>query len=192
MNVDDIANYPNLATELQLVQDALDRNISILGICLGAQLLAKALGGSVHRAPAPEIGWHDVDVNADGQSDCVLSGFGARSQVFQWHEDNIELPSNVVHLASSPKCAAQAFRCGEHAYGFQFHLEANKPLIERWLNVPDHQADLDAGRDVVDPDRIRAKMSQSVGPLRALSQQTFARWIDRFDLTPRRRTLASR
>ncbi len=192
MNADDVATYPNLADEVRIIHEALERDILILGICLGAQLLAKALGGTVLAGGAREIGWHDVDVTDEGQRDPVLSTFGSQSEVFQWHDDTIELPSDVVHLASSKACPAQAFRYGEHAYGFQFHLEADRPLIERWLKVSDHQAALQAGPDVVDPDRIREKISDSIGPLMALSDQTFSRWIERFELPPRRRTLSSR
>ncbi len=192
MNADDVATYPNLADEVRIIHEALERDISILGICLGAQLLAKALGGAVRPGGAREIGWYDVNVTDAGQRDPVLSTFGSKSEVFQWHEDNIELPSDVVRLASSRACAAQAFPYGEHAYGFQFHLEADRPLIERWLQVPDHRAALEAEPDVVDPDRIREKISDSIGPLKALSDQTFSRWIERFELPPRRRTLSSR
>jgi len=192
MNADDVATYPFLAEEIRIIHEALERDISILGICLGAQLLAKALGGAGRAGGAREIGWHDVDVTDEGQRDPVLSTFGTRSEVFQWHEDNIDLPSDGVHLASSKACPIQAFRYGEHAYGFQFHLEADTPLIERWLQVPDHRAALEAESEVVDPERIREKIRDSIGPLMALSDQTFSRWIDRFELTPRRRMLSSR
>lgn len=191
MNVNDVANYPYLANELTLVKEALDRDISILGICLGAQLLAKALGGTVQRGPVREIGWYDVDVTEEGQRDPVLCTFGERSEVFQWHEDVIDLPSNVVHLASSPLCHAQAFRYGEHAYGFQFHLEVNQPIVERWLPELSNDAARYDDRNFVDPDHIRAKMSHSMEPMMALSHQTFSRWIGRFDVAPRRHTFSS-
>lgn len=192
MNADDIPTYPFLVEEVRIIHEALERDISILGICLGAQLLAKALGGAVRAGATREIGWHDVDVTDEGQRDPVLSIFGAQREVFQWHEDNIDLPPDAVRLASSKACPVQAFRYGEHAYGFQFHLEANTPLIERWLQVPDHRDALKAESRVVDPERIREKIRGSIGPLMALSDQTFSRWIDRFELTPRRRILSSR
>lgn len=190
MNADQVADYPHLATELALIAEALERDISILGICLGAQLLAKALGGSVLAGAGREIGWHDVDVTDHGRDDPVLASFGSRSEVFQWHDDIIELPRNVVHLASSDNCPAQAFRHGHHAYGFQFHLEADGALIERWLDVPQHQSVFDSGE--FDPAHIRARISSSIDPLMALSNDTFSRWIERFELRPRRRHLPSR
>ncbi len=192
MNADDVINYPNLAAEVGLIQDALERDIAILGICLGAQLLAKALGGTVRKGIGLEIGWHDVHLTDQGQRDPVLSTFGPQREVFQWHEDTIELPLNVEHLASSSACPAQAFRYGAHSYGFQFHLEANEPLIQRWLRIPEHQAKLNEEQSIVDRTSIRAGISGSIGPLMALSDLTFSRWIERFELPARRHRLPSR
>ena len=190
MNADEAHVYPHLATELELIEEALKRDIAILGICLGAQLLAKTLGGNVLAGAGREIGWHNVDVTSAGREDPVLGSFGERREVFQWHDDVIELPRDVEHLAESATCPAQAFRYGEHAYGLQFHLEADSALIERWLTVPQHQ-DVFAGGDI-DPAHIRAKISASIEPLMALSNDTFGRWVSRFDLQPRRRHLPSR
>ena len=106
---------------------------------LGAQLLARALGSPVRPDHAREIGWSDVDLTAEGMADPVLSAFGPRQQVFQWHEDAIELPAGAVHLASSEACEVQAFRFGECAYAFQFHLEVDRSLIERWLDRTGYQ-----------------------------------------------------
>lgn len=192
MNADQIDTYPNLKSEVGIIREALDRDMSVLGICLGAQLLAKALGGSVRRNPVREIGWYDVELTNDGRKDPVLSTFSPRQEVFQWHEDGIELPPHVVHLASSPASRVQAFRHGEHAYGFQFHLEVDAALIERWLTVPDNQATLEDSRDQIDADAIRRQTPASIDALQELSRQTFQRWIDRFEIAPRRRTLPSR
>ena len=102
------------------------------------------------------------------------------------------LPSDAVLLAGSPASPVQAFRHGTHAYGFQFHLETNRPLIERWLTVPAHQETLDEEQDSVDPDAIRKQADTSVGPLEDLSRATFSRWIERFEIAPRRQRLPSR
>ena len=192
MNADQIDSYPNLQTEVEIIREAVDRRMSVLGICLGAQLLAKALGGSVARNPTREIGWHDVDMTETGLRDPVLSAFAPRQEVFQWHEDGISLPPGVECLASSPASPVQAFRYGEHAYGFQFHLEADRPLVERWLTVPAHQASLREESGAVDPAEILRRADTSMPSLEALSHATFSRWIERFELGPRRQHLPSR
>jgi GMP synthase (glutamine-hydrolysing) len=193
MNADQIGSYPNLATEVAIIREALGKDMSVLGICLGAQLLAKALGGSVAANPVREVGWHDVELTQAGRDDPVLSTFADRQTVFQWHEDGISLPeAAAVHLASSPASAVQAFRSGEHAYGFQFHLEVDRSLIDRWLTVPGNRPMLDAERGRVDPGEIRRQTASCVDALESLSRRTFSRWIDRFELRPRRLTLPSR
>lgn len=192
MNADQIDTYPNLVAEVDIIREALERDMSVLGICLGAQLLAKALGGTVHRNPSREIGWYDIELTEDGQADPVLSIFARRQEVFQWHEDGIVLPPGTVHLARSSASEVQAFRYGEHAYGFQFHLEVDTPLIERWLTVPDNQSVLDDADGSIDPQKVRAQTRESIVALQTLSRRTFQRWIDRFELPPRRRRFSSR
>jgi GMP synthase (glutamine-hydrolysing) len=190
MNADNTAEFPHLTTELELIQEALQRDMSILGICLGAQLLAKALGGTVRAGAGREIGWYAVDVTAAGQSDPVMSTFGQQEEVFQWHDDVIELPDHIEHLAGSEICPVQAFRHGEHAYGFQFHLEVDGALIERWLTIPQHQSEFADG--AVDPEQIRGRIDDSIEPLISLSNSTFGRWVERFEIQPRRKHLPSR
>ena len=97
-----------------------------------------------------------------------------------------------MHLASSPASKVQAFRHGEHAYGFQFHLEVDDSLIERWLTVPDNQRVLDDERGTVDRDAVRAQTVESVAALEAMSKRTFTRWIERFEISPRRHHFPSR
>lgn len=192
MNSDQIDTFPNLITEVEIIREAVEQEMSVLGICLGAQLLAKALGGSVSRNAVREIGWYDVDLTAAGTSDPVLSTFAKRQQVFQWHQDGISLPPGAVRLAGSVASPVQAFRHGVHAYGFQFHLEASRSLIERWLTVPQHRAVLEEERDNIDVQAIRACTEDVIDSLEALSRETFSRWIDRFEVGPRRHHLPSR
>lgn len=192
MNSDQIDSYPNLISEVEIIREAVGRDMSVLGICLGAQLLARALGGTVSRNAVREIGWYDVEMTEAGLNDPVLSTFAPTQEVFQWHEDGITLPPDADLLAGSPASSVQAFRYGEHAYGFQFHLEVNRPLIDRWLTVPAHRATLEAEEGTIDPDAIRHQADTSIGPLENLSRETFSRWIDRFEIGPRKRRLPSR
>lgn len=192
MNADQIDSYPNLINEVDILREAIERDMSVLGICLGAQLLAKALGGQVSRNETREIGWYDVDLTDAGREDPVLAGFADRQRVFQWHEDGIRLPDGTTQLATSPLSAVQAFRHGEHAYGLQFHLEVNRDLIERWLTVPAHRDVLDEERGRVDPAAIRGETVDRIDAIESLSRETFSRWIDRFEIGPRKRFLPSR
>lgn len=192
MNSDQIDSYPNLISEVEIIREAVGRDMSVLGICLGAQLLARALGGTVSRNAVREIGWYDVEMTEAGLNDPVLSTFAPTQEVFQWHEDGITLPPDADLLAGSPASSVQAFRYGEHAYGFQFHLEVNRPLIDRWLTVPAHRATLEEEEGTIDPGAIRHQADTSIGPLEDLSRETFSRWIDRFEIGPRKRRLPSR
>ena len=133
MNVEDQATRPHLRTELRAIERMLGQGKPVLGICLGAQLLAHALGAPVRRHRVPEIGWYRLQATQAGRDDPVLAPLGDDAPVFQWHGQHFEIPRSAVHLARSETCEQQAFRWGEKAYGFQFHLEMDEPLIDRWL-----------------------------------------------------------
>lgn len=192
MSANDVEGYPNLATETGLIREAVAAEKEVLGICLGAQLVARALGGSVAPAPEKEIGWHEVTLSEAGRRDEVLGEFAPVQRVFQWHGDNLSLPPGGAGLASSPVCPHQAFRVGESVLGLQFHLEVNEALIERWLRVPDNQAELAEAAGQVDPAQVRAETPGYIGALNALSERTFGRWMARFGAPRRRRALPSR
>ena len=142
MGVNDVSRYPHLQTEIDLIRKAIDKDIPILGICLGAQLIAAALGAKVSKSSKPEIGWSTVKLTEHGRVDPLFKHFRQQEKIFQWHNDTFEIPIGAVHLASTDVCPHQAFRYKDNVYGFQFHLEADEPLIERWLETPAHQAEL--------------------------------------------------
>lgn len=192
MNVDEVEDYPNLRTEVKLIQDAVSREMPILGICLGSQLLAKALGAKVRKNSEKEIGWYELSPTKDGESDPLISNFTNLEKIFQWHGDTFELPRGAKLLASSPLCTNQAFRFADNVYGFQFHLEVDKPMIERWLNVPENKKEIEDLQGKIDPDQIRDDTPHYISRLNDLSTSVFGNFTDLFGYNKKRRTLPSR
>lgn len=186
MSANDDAGHPHLATEVGLIEQALARRLPVLGICLGAQLIARALGAEVRPGPEKEIGWYDVALAPEAGHDPLFAHFGPREKIFQWHGDTFELPSGAVHLASTTACPNQAFRLGDDVYGLQFHLEVDEDLIERWLSVPVHLAELAELGGQVDPERIRRETAANIGRLRWLSDRTFSTFAQRIGAGPPR------
>jgi GMP synthase (glutamine-hydrolysing) len=132
MNVDDVDNYPFLMPELQLIENVLRDGKPILGICLGSQLIAKALGSRVYPNKVREVGWHPIQLTSEAQSDPLFNKFPSMLNVLHWHGDTFDLPEGAVRLASSVDCENQAFRWGENTYGLQFHLEATPAMVKLW------------------------------------------------------------
>lgn len=136
MSAADQEGFPSLANELELVTDALDRGVPTLGVCLGAQILAVAAGSSVFVGEAgPEIGWGHVEFTSEAISDPLLEGVPDRLTVLHWHGDTFALPATAIRLASSRKYANQAYRFGERAWGFQFHIEVDRDAVSEFLDV---------------------------------------------------------
>jgi len=132
MSVHDTADHPHLVHERRLLRDAVERDLPILGVCLGAQLLAAALDARVERGPVPEIGIGEVTLTPEGRSDRVLGPDGDSVPVVHWHEETFHVPERGVLLAGSGLYRNQAFRWGRHAYAFQFHLEVDRALAKSW------------------------------------------------------------
>jgi GMP synthase-like glutamine amidotransferase len=139
MNVYEESAYPFLAEEDRFIKQCLRNAIPVLGICLGAQLIAKAAGAKITRAPAKELGWHEVSLTDAGMHDPLLGGCAKTFSVFQFHEDMFDIPQSAVHIIEAPVCPHQGFRIGNNAYGLQFHLEATQEMIAEW--VADQGAD---------------------------------------------------
>ncbi len=154
MSVNDSNRLPHLTTEMRLIEQALRRNIPVLGICLGAQLIAKTLGAAVYPNKEKEIGWYDVSPTDEAESDPLLLEFQKTETIFQWHGETFDIPKSTRHLAFSSLCANQAFRYGNNVYGFQFHLEVDEPMIHRWLRVAENRKEIAALDGTIDPERI--------------------------------------
>lgn len=130
----DDANHPYLKEEAALGRAFGDRGKAVLGICLGAQLLARGYGARNILGRPLEFGWHDVSPTDAGRADPVLSQIGGRAPVFHWHLDTFTLPPGAVHLATSTATSMQAFRIGRAVYGIQFHFEAGTALVGAWTD----------------------------------------------------------
>jgi len=133
MGVYEEEKYPHLVVEDKIIKEIVAKKISYLGICLGAQLLAKAVGGKVTKNPAKEIGHYQIKLTEAGKKDKLFQGFEEVIPVFQWHEDTFSIPDGAIKLAQSDLCANQAFRFGENAYALQFHLETTREMVEDWI-----------------------------------------------------------
>jgi GMP synthase (glutamine-hydrolysing) len=192
MNTDQTDEHPHLDTETELIGDAIERGMPVLGICLGAQLIARALGASVGRNAEKEIGWYEVRPTSDAQRDPLLRHFRDSEQIFQWHGDTFEIPSGAVRLASSRSCANQAFRYEDNVYGLQFHLEVDERLVERWLRVPHHQAEIEALGGRIDPHLVREQTTLNIARSKRLADSVFTSFVELIGLPRRRHVLPSR
>lgn len=128
MGAFDDVEHPHLAAERDLLAAAVTRGLPVLGVCLGAQLLAAALGARIMRGQVPEIGLGTVTLTDDGLRDAAFGPAGPVLPVFHWHADTFTPPTGTVQLAESTAYRNQAFRVGERAYGLQFHVELDQDL----------------------------------------------------------------
>ncbi len=132
MNVYEEDEYPFLAEETEFLRDAVTNGSRVIGICLGAQMIAKALGASVVSSPAKEVGWGAVNLTTAGVLDPLFDGCENPLRVFQWHEDMFNIPESGALLGYSDACPHQAFRFNR-AYGLQFHVEVDADILNLWF-----------------------------------------------------------
>lgn len=192
MNVEEADRRPHLLTELRAIERALALGKPVLGICLGAQLLAHVLGAPIRRLDQAEIGWYDLRLGAAARSDAVLGPLGESAPVFQWHRYGFDLPAGAQHLAGTDACPHQAFRTGDRAYGFQFHLEIDAALVERWLAHPAYAEELAAAGLPHDADAIREQTHRHLGAMQAQAERVFSGFLDLVGRPRRRLVLPSR
>lgn len=142
---------PGIFAELTLIEAALKLGVPILGICLGAQLLAKALGARVYKNPVREIGWEQVRFRTAASEDPLFGRLASPTTFFQWHSETFDLPSGTEWLAYSDKCRHQAFRYGRSAYGVQFHPEVTAEIIADWAADPSGGEEVQALASAINP-----------------------------------------
>ena len=164
--------YPYLRDEMRLMESALRDNRPILGICLGAQLLAAVLGATVKRGESREIGWYPVRLATAANDDRLMRGLPAEFMAAHWHSDVFELPNSAVALASSAKTAVQAFRFGDRAYGILFHAEITEERLSKLVS----EFGEDLKRVGVDGHSFVAHAPKYLPALSEIGARIFSRW----------------
>jgi len=193
MHVDRTDAHPHLLTEIAALREAVKRDMPILGICLGAQLLAAALGAAVRPHSVREIGWYRLAPTAAAAEDRLFRHIGGAPHVFQWHAYTFDVPHGAVHLASTQTCANQAFRWGSRAYGLQFHLEADEAMIRRWAHVPAYRSEIEREGGPAAVAKVLDETQRHIAGALETGKRVFGELIELFAWRPKNvRVLASR
>jgi GMP synthase (glutamine-hydrolysing) len=162
---------PYLGCEIEIIRSAIEEGKPVLGICLGSQLIAKALGAAVYPNDSKEIGWFDIHLTEAGAADPLFAGVGRTETVFHWHGETFDLPSGSARLAYSTACANQAVRFADTAYGLQFHLEITREMIADWCLQDENCGDVRELEEPLDPGLHTERLT-------TLSSLIFGHWCD--------------
>lgn len=172
MGVYDHPTYPFLLDEMRLIEQAIREGKPVLGVCLGSQLIAAALGATVWKGKRKEIGWHPVTLTGDGAADPLWTGIESPFVAFHWHGDVFDLPPGAISLASSDLTECQAYRYGSKVYGFLFHMEVTDSLIEGMVGMFSDEL-----REVgIDGRELMGQAKGQLPRLRSIGGQVFRRW----------------
>jgi GMP synthase (glutamine-hydrolysing) len=167
--------YPFIRDELRILERRLGAKRATLGICLGAQLMARALGVKVYPGPGKEIGWAPIALTAEGLRSPLKHLAPDKCSVLHWHGDTFDLPSGAVRLAATEIFTNQAFALGKHALALQFHAEVTAPNIERWFIGHCHEI---AGSPNVTVEDLRAQTARHGPALQVQGPKCLAAWLD--------------
>ncbi len=151
-----------------------DAQKPLLGICLGAQILARALGKEVYRGEETELGFCAVELTQEGRTDVLFAGLGPVLRPMQWHEDTFDLPDGAVLLATGAACRNQAYRASATTYGVQFHPEVDRAIVEAWAAMPEAQTA--AGSTDLEG-VMRAQLSRHLADAEAVGRTLADRWM---------------
>jgi GMP synthase (glutamine-hydrolysing) len=165
--------YPFLRDEIAVLQDRLASQRPTMGVCLGAQLIARAANARVYPSGVREIGFAPIALSSVGRRSC-LAPFAEEPVTLHWHGDTFDLPTGATLLASTPLCANQAFALGDNFIGFQFHPEAGGPGFERWLIG--HACELAAAK--IDVPAMRADAQRLAAELQRKAHVVMSRWLE--------------
>jgi GMP synthase (glutamine-hydrolysing) len=176
MNVDQVERYPFLRAERDLVARALDAHLPVLGVCLGAQMLARALGEPVQPAPVRTLGFTPVHPTEAGLDDPLASVFEDGAMTFHWHEDAFGLPPGCEQLASGEDGSVQIFRRDDRTWGIVFHPEVTRDEVRRWLEVSDRATLADQWG--ADPEQLQRDVERHLPAHEARGRELFRRFAE--------------
>ena len=171
--------HPWLTDEKALIREAVEgRGLPFLGLCLGHQLLAEALGGSVGPSERPEIGVMDVQLTEEGASGVFLDGLPERFASLQWHSAEVkQMPAGAACLATSPDCVVQAMKWGTRAYSAQFHIEVEADTVTNWAQIPAYKSALEDAMGQGAVDRLAADVAAKMSDFNEIAERLYINWM---------------
>lgn len=175
MSVNDAQQYPFLKSELDLIKKAIIGKKPVLGICLGAQLIARALGATVFPNKYKEVGWYPIQSLYRAETDYVFKAIPTGTTVLHWHGDTFDLPVGATHMIKSDRCQHQAFKVGKSVVGLQFHLEVTDKMVPVWCQDPLSPGYIkQAGEDI---ETILSETPAAVSNLAPIAENFFTRYF---------------